>query len=214
MMRNSSKKLVSKFVTIMKMFLLILWAMLFKLAINLVDDIFIIKEEEDRIRKDIFNEMVDYGGNERGIHMTTGFIVTFIFVFYIISLISVPIIYFVVKNYRVKIIILTLELLPLLCYILIYNINSSIYPRWPHSRESRESLFTGPSEIKQYTWEFSQEKKEEILRNSVKYAIDSWQYCEAKYKYVEDADLGCPKVLMIIKSYKDKEKNKIKNIVH
>ncbi|MBF0135298.1 MAG: hypothetical protein HQL65_03600 [Magnetococcales bacterium] len=187
MKRNPSKKPASKFIMVVKLFLLILWAMFFKLTIELADDSFIIKEDRERVIEYIKSEG-DYNDNSDVIIIL---FYLFIILLYIISLICVLII-FAVKKDKLKITLVALELLPILCYILVYNINSSVYHKWPTSSE----------------------KQEDLVMNSTINAINFWSYCEARYEYVEDAEGSCKTVLLIIRSYKNKEKFKEKIVIH
>ncbi|MEO5370831.1 MAG: hypothetical protein H7833_12250 [Magnetococcus sp. DMHC-1] len=206
MIRNSTKNVKrpeSKFITTIKIFLLILWVILFNITIELTDYSFIIKEDEEIVIDHINSE---YEYNDNG-DVIIGLFYLFIILLYLISLICVPIILFVVKRNKTRLILVAMNLLPILCCILIYNINSSIYDTWPNSSEEREALFRRSSKL-------AHDSYKEVDRESVWLAINSWSYCEARHKYVERTNNECKKVLMIIKSYRDRENKRVKMIVY
>ncbi|MEO5370827.1 MAG: hypothetical protein H7833_12230 [Magnetococcus sp. DMHC-1] len=181
-MRHRPNKIGTLVFTFFKLCVLSIWLNATIQIIESADYPFIIKDSEVCMENREYVEVCERGGSQCNEDRMYSFFLTLCVFIYFLSLIIFPIIVYKIKGWERKIIWVTVELIPLLLHMLIYNINESIYYEWPKEKAIQE----------------------ELLKDPAKNAINYWSFCNARSRslnYVKSAE--CDKILIITKSYKN-----------
>ncbi|MEO5370830.1 MAG: hypothetical protein H7833_12245 [Magnetococcus sp. DMHC-1] len=179
---NRPNKIVMFVFTFFKLCIFSIWLNTTIQIIDFADYPYIIKDSEACMENREYLEICEHGGSKCNDNEVYSLFIMLCIYMYFFSLIIYPIIVYKIKGWERKIFWAATGLIPFLSYILIYDINESVYYKWPKEKAIQE----------------------ELLKDPAKNAINYWSYCDARI-----GDLGyaenekCKEVLAIIEYYKN-----------